>query len=159
MMLTRWNNVDRDWGGFAALDQLRQIARELDRGWAGFGLEPTSMLRGMTEASSFPRTNLSDSGEEFTLVAAIPGMSEKDIQVNVTGDTLTITGQRTLQMPEGYSVHRQERGDVRFSRSFTLPARIDSGKVAASVKDGLLKISLPKAQEAKPRQITVKASG
>ena len=70
---------------------------------------------------------------------------------------LTISGERKVEAPEGYSVHRQERGSVKFSRSFTFPCRIDTEKASATVKDGVLTIKLAKAAEAKPRKITVTA--
>ena len=89
--------------------------------------------------------------------ALVPGLSEKEIQISGNQEVLTISGERKVDAPEGYSVHRRERGNVRFSRSFTFPCRLDMERASASVKDGVLTIKLAKAAEAKPRQITVTA--
>lgn len=155
MYLTRWSNLDRDFGrGFATLDLLRrrmdEMFREFDR--------PIATLRTRDNDVTWPRTNLSDTGTELVLCAAVPGLSENDLSISATGDVLTITGERTLRVPEGYSIHRQERGSVKFARSFTLPCKVDLEQTAAIVKDGMLTIRLAKAKEAQPRQITVKAS-
>ena len=71
---------------------------------------------------------------------------------------MTIKGERQDSAPEGYSVHRKERGAFRFTRSFALPAKVDVEKVQAVLKHGVLTVTLPKAKEAQPRQISVKAS-
>lgn len=156
MYLTRWSNFDRDFGrGFAAFDLLRRRMDELFRDFD----QPQAGLRGRYHGDvTWPRTNLYDSGSELVLLAAVPGLSDKDIAVNATGDVLTISGERKVGAPEGYSVHRQERGSVAFSRSFTLPCKVDIEKASANVRDGMLTIRMPKAAEARPRQITVKAS-
>jgi len=107
--------------------------------------------------ASWPLVNLYDVGEELVIKAQVPGMSEKEIQINGHQDVVTITGERRVELPKGYSVHRQERGSIQFSRSFTLPCKIDINKTSAMVRDGLLTIRMVKAEEAKPRQISVKA--
>ena len=154
MYLTRWSDFDRDFDrGFAALDLLRRRMDEMFRGWE----QPWRGAQSLT-AGSWPRVNLYDTGAELVVYAAVPGMSDKDIQINATGDVISIRGERTVEAPEGYSVHRSERGNVTFARSFTLPCKVDLEKTAATVKDGMLTIRLTKAAEAQPRQITVKAS-
>jgi HSP20 family protein len=119
------------------------------------GRAPAAIPR--LSAGSWPRVNLYDAGEELVIEAQVPGMSEKDFEITGNQEVLTISGERRVEHPEGYSVHRQERGGVRFSRSFTFPCKVDMEKTSATVKDGLLTIRLAKAPEAKPRQITVKA--
>jgi HSP20 family protein len=106
---------------------------------------------------TWPQVNLFDAGDELVIQAQVPGMSEKDFEITGNQEVLTISGERRVEHPEGYSVHRQERGGVKFSRSFTFPCKVDMEKTSAAVKDGLLTIRLAKAPEAKPRQITVKA--
>jgi HSP20 family protein len=88
--------------------------------------------------------------------AELPGMTEKDIELSLTADVLTLSGTRTVDAPEGYSVHRQERPTYRLSRSYTLPAKVDPEKVSAELKDGILLVTLEKAAEVRPRQIPVK---
>jgi HSP20 family protein len=99
-----------------------------------------------------------DDGSNFVLRADVPGLSESDIQINLAGNTLTLRGERKLEVPEGHSVHRRERSAVRFAKSYELPARVDADKVNATLKHGVLTLTLPKAAEAQPRQISVKAA-
>jgi HSP20 family protein len=71
---------------------------------------------------------------------------------------MMISGERRTSVPAGYVAHRQERGSYTFSRSFALPCPVDPEKASAAVRDGVLTVTLEKAAEARPRQITVKAS-
>lgn len=147
-MWTRWNDFDRTYG--AMEDFRRRIDRlfeEFERG-GGLGVG----------VSQYPRTNLYDTDEAYVLFAEVPGLGDKDININVHQDVLTLSGERKSDIPEGYSVHRQERVPMRFSRSFTLPGRIDSDKVKAVVRDGILTVTLPKSPEARPRQINIEAA-
>lgn len=156
-MLTRWSDFDREFFGrsFAAFDELRRtmdaMTRELERPFSWLG-------RDLAADTTWPRANLYDTGSELVLYAAVPGLSEKDVQITATGDVLTITGERRVEAPAGYSVHRQERGTVTFARSFSLPAKVDFENVSATVKDGMLTVRLGKTPDAQPRQITVKAA-
>jgi HSP20 family protein len=133
---------------FAIFDEL---LRRFNRG------DSQSRLLHDQTASTWPYTNLYDTSGEVVFEAAVPGLSDKDIQLSATADSLTISGNRASEAPEGYSVHRQERGEIDFSRSFALPCKVDVERTKASVKHGLLTVSIAKAAEAKPRQITVKA--
>jgi len=141
---TDWRDIDRT---FAMMDELRS---RMDRLYGDYG-EPRA-------AATFPRINLLDVGPALTLTAEVPGVSEKDIQITINQDVLTLAGERKADAPEGYSVHRQERGPLKFSRSFTLPCRINAEMTTAALKNGVLTVTLTKAADAQPRQITVKAS-
>jgi HSP20 family protein len=99
-----------------------------------------------------------DTGNALLVTADVPGLSHKDIDLELDKGTLKISGERKVSAPEGYAVHRQERGSMKFSRSFTLPALIDPEKVSATVKDGVLTVNLEKSAAAKPRQIAVKSA-
>ncbi len=142
-------DYDRTWG---ALDDFR---RRMDRLFEGFDAR-----RGGGDAYGvdWPRAELRDSGAELVLEADVPGLTDKDIQLTVTQDTLGLAGERKADAPEGYSVHRRERGHEQFSRAWALPTKVDVDRVAATVKDGVLTVTLPKSAEARPRQISVKAS-
>jgi len=109
-------------------------------------------------ADTWPRANLIDAGSTLMLTAEVPGLSEKDIKLTLNQEVLTISGERKVVPPDGYSAHRQERGSVSFARSFALPCRIDADRTSASVKNGILTVTLEKAADAMPRQIAVKAS-
>lgn len=106
---------------------------------------------------TWPRTNLYDTDSELVLEAVVPGLSEQDVHLTATQNAITISGERKPDAPEKYSVHRQERAPVRFSRSFRLPCKIDVEKVGATMKNGVLTVNMAKSAEAQPRQITVKA--
>ena len=149
-MLTRWSDFDTT---FSTLDLLR---RRMDRLFDEYRetQDDTSYWR----SPNWPRINISDAGSRLSVTAEVPGLSEKDVQVNLNQDVLSISGQRKVEPPAGYSVHRQERGAFQFSRSFSLPCKVDPEGVSATVIDGLLTITMEKAKEAQSRQITVKAS-
>ncbi len=152
-MLTRWSNfglgdLERD---YSALDELR---REMDRVFDDFDRYNTP---GEATRAIWPRVSLSDSGQQLELRAELPGFSDQDIDITVEQGSLTIRGERRPQAPEGYSVHRQERSAMRFARGFTLPVLVDAAKVEATLSNGILLLKMPKAEEARPRQIQIKA--
>lgn len=160
-MLTRWSDF-----GFGDLertfDVLGDLRRRMDRLFedADTGYYPT-LLGGdgaRLRAGGWPAANLYDTGDTFVVQALVPGVDEKDLEINLTHDSLTITGDRRIEEPEGYSVHRRERGAIRFSRSYTMPSKVDPEKTTATLKNGLLTVSVFKAPESKPRKIAVKAS-
>jgi HSP20 family protein len=135
------------------MDDLQRRMNRLFEGYdAGRWTTSARMATG-----SWPPVNLYDAGDDLLINALVPGMSEKEIQITGNQEVLTISGERKVEAPEGYSVLRQERGSRKFSRSFTFPCRIDTEKASATVKDGVLTIKLAKAAEAKPRKITVTA--
>jgi HSP20 family protein len=157
-MLTRWNDFGRfgtrdSAGSFDGLDELR---REMNRLLFDF---ERGLPEGDVEASSlWPRAQLEDTGAALVLRAEVPGLSQNDVELTIDEKTLSLKGERRDNVPEGYSVHRKERAAYRFARSFALPAKIDPDQVEASLKHGVLTVTLPKAKEAQPRQINVRAS-
>jgi HSP20 family protein len=106
-------------------------------------------------AQSGPRTSLYDAGECLEMKVEVPGMTKDDLSIRIQGNYLEISGSRKSDTPEGYTVHRVERGTTAFSRSFTLPSEVDSSKVEANLRDGLLILTLPKLEAAKPKQIAI----
>ena len=150
-MLTRWSNLDRT---FAALDDFR---RRMDRLFYDFD-QATGEDRWLTGGSTWPRMGVHDDGNRLLVYAEVPGLSDKDLQLSLNRNVLTVSGERSVEIPEGYAAHRRERGAYRFSRSFSLPCAVDPEKTTATAKDGVLTVALEKAPEAKPRQITVQAS-
>ena len=99
-----------------------------------------------------------DDGTNFVLRADVPGLTENDFDISVAGNTVTLRGERKVTVPEGYSTHRRERSAVKFAKSYQLPTRVDADKVTATLKHGVLTLTLPKVAEAQPRQISVKAA-
>jgi HSP20 family protein len=114
--------------------------------------------RGNEYRGVFPYMHLSDTGAALVLRAELPGIKDSDLDLTVTEDTLTLRGERKEDVLEGYSVHRKERGALKFSRSFQLPVKVDSTKAEAKLENGILTLTLPKAAEAQPKRITVKVS-
>jgi HSP20 family protein len=112
----------------------------------------------MLSGRSWPTLNLYDEGNKLVLDAEVPGLAEQDIQLSINQNVLSISGERKVDAPEGYAVHRQERGAINFARSVSLPCQVDTDKVAAHVKDGLLTVTMEKSKEAQPRQITIKGN-
>jgi HSP20 family protein len=106
----------------------------------------------------FPPVNVWEDHDNYYVTAEIPGVEDKDLEVTAVSDSLTIKGERTIDVKENVSYHRRERDEGKFSRVITLGDRIDSGKVEASLKNGVLTVKLAKAEEAKPKQITIKAN-
>jgi HSP20 family protein len=157
-MLTRWNTSFSDYDDmFSTISQLRQYMDRMfdetsgdDRSLPSRGL--ASQLGG-----SWPRANLVDAGNQLLVTAEVPGLADKDIKLTLNQDVLTISGERSSQPPEGYSVHRRERPSIQFSRSFSLPCRVDADRTSAVVRNGMLSVTLEKSSDAIPRQITVKA--
>jgi HSP20 family protein len=151
-MLSRFDDLDRT---FASMDHLR---RHMDRLFAD--LEPARSPNHGVErlwSGRFPRLSFADAGESLVLEADLPGLGEKDLQLELHQDVLTLRGERRQDAPQGWFVHRQERAPVKFSRSFSLPCKIDPEKSTATLKNGVLTLTLVKATEAQPRQIPVKA--
>ena len=154
-MLTRYSDFN-DWPSFGFADFGRshtphtQLRRELDRLFGVFERAAT--------ASTTSPLSVDDEGASFVLRADVPGLTENDFQISVAGNTVTLRGERKLDVPEGHSVHRRERRQVRFAKSFELPTRVDADKSTATLKNGVLTLTLPKVADAQPRQISVKAA-
>jgi HSP20 family protein len=103
-----------------------------------------------------PPVDILEKGDTLLLVADLPGFRNEDIEVSVENRTLTLAGERKLDPRfQDASTFRSERSFGRFSRVFALPAIVDVSKIAAEFKDGVLTVTLPKAEEAKPRKIEV----
>lgn len=147
-MITRWN--DYGWSGMErSFEQMHELQRQMDRIFDGFGaMSPR-------QGTTWPRTQLSDSGSELHVRLEVPGFRQEDLNVELEAETLTVRGERKAQVPEGYALHRQERTGFQFARSFTLPSRVDPEKVNAKLRDGVLELSLAKIPEQQPRQIRI----
>jgi len=109
-------------------------------------------------AMEFPPVNVWTNAEGAILMAEIPGVDPKDLDIEVTGNNVVIRGSKAEpQARENEQYHRQERGFGNFVRAVALPFRLDAEKVQADYKWGVLKLTLPRLAEDKPRQIAVKA--
>jgi HSP20 family protein len=151
-MLGYWSDFERT---FAVMDELRRKVEQALNDGQDNGNE--NVFDGGAGAR-WPRATVWDAGPHLLLKADLPGVNDKDLHLQLTGEVLTVSGERRVAVPEGYSVHRQERTAARFSRSFTLPCRVAGDSIKAALKDGVLVVTLPKAPDSQPRQITVNGS-
>lgn len=143
------------WGWTSPFEELDRMRRQMDLLTEAFG---TGLL-GEPIAGVFPLVNVTEDKDRYYVRAELPGIMAKELDISVTGNTLSITGERSLPAEDmNAQYHRREREAGSFSRIISLPAEIDTGKVDASCTDGILTVVLPKAERAKPKQITIKAS-
>ncbi len=149
-----------EWNAFREMEELR---REMDRLLEG-RMPTTRLFRSAflpgRAARQYPLCNLSEDKDNIYVEALSPGLDTQSLNVTVVRNSLTLSGEKlTAQagvQPEAY--HRSERAAGKFVRTIELPAEVDEGKVRAEYKDGLLLVTLPKAEKAKPKQISVNVS-
>lgn len=131
------------------MDRLQKEMNQL------FGETPLSRRA----APAFPSINIWAAEESALITAEMPGVSKDNLELNVTGDTLTLSGTRNPdELPEGARYHRRERSYGEFNRSIQLPYTVDVNKVKATFKNGILKVVLPRIEAEKPKRISVKAA-
>ena len=152
MTLIRWNPT-RDLTTFPleTLNMQREINRMFDNFFRG-GIQDDGAISFLT-----PAVDISEGENEYTVRAELPGVSKEDVRITMQDNILTIRGEKKEEKEAKESnYHRTERSYGSFQRSFTLPTHVKSDKIEASHKDGVLTITLPKVEEAKPKQIEVK---
>ncbi len=150
--------------GFNAFRELEQIRNELDqvfgrRHTANGESWPLSFLPGIA-ARRYPKINLSEDQDNIYVEALAPGIDPKNFNVSVSGNMLTLSGEKT-SVPDDVkpdAFHRSERATGRFVRTIELPAQVNSNQVEAEYKNGILLVTMAKAEEAKPKSIEVKVS-
>ncbi|MCL1981381.1 MAG: Hsp20/alpha crystallin family protein [Proteobacteria bacterium] len=146
--MTRWQDMHSILGAMDLFrNQMNSLFYQFDRTY--------SLGHGWETSETYPRTNLSDTGDNLELIAELSGVNREDLKVKLQGNYLEISGSRKADIPEGYTVHRIEQPAAAFSRSFTLPYEVNAAKVTATLKEGLLTMTLPKSEAAKPRQISI----
>ena len=112
----------------------------------------------LRRAPGYPAMNVWNNEDGLIVTAEVPGVSPEDIEVSVVGETLTLSGVRKPdELNEDSRYHRQERGYGKFNRSLQLPFPVDITQVEATFKHGVLSITMPRAEEDKPRKIAVKS--
>ena len=104
-----------------------------------------------------PPMDIAEENDRLLIRVEVPGVEEKDLKVNFEDGLLMISGERQFERKDDRNYHRIERSYGSFSRSFTLPRNVDSNKISATYKNGMLEIEVPKLEEAKPKQIQIKA--
>jgi HSP20 family protein len=143
--LTRWNPVTRSpWLG---RDPFAQFMDNFINGEAS---------QEVSNRSWAPAVDIRETEEAFLVHAELPGLSKDDVEITLENNILKLTGERRFEKDvEEKEYHRIERAYGAFTRAFSLPSRVDSSGVSASFTDGVLTITVPKVEEAKPRRIDI----
>lgn len=109
---------------------------------------------GQTEQFLTPSASVSESGDGYTLQLEMPGVKKEGLEVSIENNELTLTGRRSLPSVEGQLIHRESRRE-NFRRTFELDPSIDSSRITARIEQGVVTLSLPKAEHVKPRKIAI----
>lgn len=145
MALVRGRNV----GDLTPWSAVADLQREMSRMMDDFGFD-WDRLGGTWS----PPMDLQETENDYILQADVPGMKREDIELTAIENTITIRGKREHEeRQEGKNVHRMERMYGEFQRTFELPGGFDANKVEATLRDGVLRVRLPKREESKPKQI------
>ncbi len=142
------------WPDFSsALDEFERARRQMDRLVSAFtGSGPSPVVSGV-----FPPLTVKEDGDKIYIESEVPGINPGDIDISVHGKTLTLSGERKAEQVENVNYHRRERKWGSFRKAITLPDEVDPSGVQAECKDGVLKIVLPRAEQAKPQKIQIKS--
>jgi HSP20 family protein len=152
MMIEKYFNIPR-WERRSAFTELSRLQERMNRLMGSFfdsSLDP----RGV---GVFPPVNISENSDHIIVRAELPGVKADELDISISNNNLTITGERKIK-DRGVSItyHRRERNGGTFNRIISLPSDIDADHINAGLSNGVLTITLPKVEAAKPKQITVK---
>ena len=140
----------RSWGGSDPLGEMRRLQDEVNRLFSSYQLTPSA---------AFPHVNAYANEDGIALTAQLPGVSQDDLDISVFRDTLTLRGRRQPESADRQAYHRRERGQGEFVRNISLPFSVDPDRVEATIQDGVLRISLHRPEQDKPKRIKVSAQG
>jgi HSP20 family protein len=143
-------------------DPYREIRAVQDRMSRMLGSTPARGDRDeeMSLGAWMPPVDIVEEKDQITLTAELPGFKEDQVEIQVENGVMTLKGERRFEeKKEGKNYHRVERSYGQFVRSFTLPNNVDRESIRANFSDGLLRVELPKREEAKPRQIKIGGAG
>jgi HSP20 family protein len=149
-----------EWNPFQDMEALR---REIDRAFEGFGPGQQAWQQAFLPGIGprrYPLINLLEDQEHVYVEALTPGVDPQSLNLNLVQNHLTLSGEKSRVAgeikPEAF--HRNERASGKFVRTIDLPVEVDEGGIEAEYKNGLLLVTLPKAEKAKPKQIQVKVA-
>ncbi len=132
------------------LETLLGLQEAMDRTFDTGFFDSATTSRGV-----YPPVNIFENNDDLVLVAELPGVKKVDMNIEVKGNTIRLAGERKINYGENVSYHRAERNSSKFDRTLKLPYNVEPDKVKAEYKDGLLVISLSRAESDKPKQITI----
>jgi HSP20 family protein len=133
-----------------SIDWISQFQQALDNfrtsGW--LGSSPSG-------SGGYPPLNVFRKGDDLVLIAELPGIRKSDLQIQVKGNTVRITGRKAIEYGDNAALHRRERSAGGFDRAISLPVEVDADNVKAEYRDGILALYLPRAERDKPRSIQI----
>jgi HSP20 family protein len=148
MALMKWNPFEE----FASLED------RLARLWEGFPFGSVERSRGKRQVADWiPPVDIFEDENAYLVKVELPDLSEKDVELKIDNDVLTISGRKKLEREDkksGYHLIESSYGE--FSRSFSLPSNVEGEKATAKFEKGVLKVTLPKKPESKPKHISIK---
>jgi HSP20 family protein len=124
----------------------RALEQQLDSDW---------LENATSGVGAFPSINVFQRGSDFVAIIELPGVSKDDLGLEVRGNTIRISGKKTVDYGGKASMHRRERIAGNFDRTINLPVRLDPNRITADYRDGILVLSLPRAESDKPKAIKI----
>jgi HSP20 family protein len=144
------------WVRWNPFEELTTLHREMDRLFGrALGQEPSRGQASITDVTFTPPLEVWAEKDAWRARIALPGVDPKNVEIDVTGNTLTIRGERRTEEKDGQQPYHSEFSYGRFERTITLPENLDADKVSANYRNGLLELQLPLKESAKPRRIQV----
>ncbi|MES2462432.1 MAG: Hsp20/alpha crystallin family protein [Armatimonadota bacterium] len=147
---------------FDPFRELDRLQNEVNRLFEGYNGSPSETRAASSAPAPYsgrmwsPSVDVAENENEIVLHAELPGLKQEDIDIELTGDTLTLRGERKFENQDSReNFVRVERSYGRFQRSFTLGIPVQGDKVTAAYRDGVLEVHLPKSEETKPRKVQV----
>jgi HSP20 family protein len=131
-------------------DALLNLQRELEARLSSDWLQDLTTSRG-----PYPPINVFQQGDDILAIIELPGIDRNELQIQAKENTIRISGKKSINYPNGVSVHRRERVFGEFDRTLTLPVHLDAERIKAEYRDGVLALFLPRAESDKPRAIKI----
>jgi HSP20 family protein len=131
-------------------DALHRLQRALDQRLDSSWLEEVT-----TGTGAFPPINVFQQGTDFAAIIEMPGVRKEDLRLEARGSTIRISGKKIVDYGDNASMHRRERVAGSFDRTITLPVRLDANRIAADYRNGMLVLTLPRAESDKPKSVKV----
>lgn len=136
------------------IDDFQTMRNEMERKFNKFYRSMAEDSEGICDC--YPLVDIEETKDNFIIYAELPGLSREDVKLSIADDTLTISGEiKEPEQKQDRKFHRLERSYGKFQRSFYLPMQINSDKVKAGFKDGILTVTLPKKEEVKPKEVSI----
>ncbi len=150
MAILRWRN-GTPYNPFREIERLQNEINSL------FSMGDDTEYTGLFDRAMSPAVDIIDAQDEYRIIADMPGVEQKDLDISVASHVLTIKGEKKpIEKLDKVKTYRKDTWEGHFQRTLSLPKTIDSEKIKASLKNGVLTVSIPKREEEKPKQISVK---